>query len=382
MIETHLSRLCFTLLVMVMILLSCIPVSFSNGTDSDNSDSLKTSAHYKNRNTFLPAIGSTPETGVLFGGVVMRQFKPVNSNEQTRSSVVTGSVIYTLKKQAMIGFVPIIFLNDEKWIIEGSYEYSYCPDSFWGIGSRVSDSDELIYKYRHWGIVQSVQKKIGADMFIGPVIKWSKTTIIEYRDLESNLVERPRVPDSDGGITAGFGLLFKWDARNSLLNPTRNHLLSITVSTSPAFAGTTHPYSMGMVDARRYFDFKTNGTSVLAMQVLAMVTSGSPSFMNMPAIGGGNILRGYYYGRYRDKNSTQMQAEFRQHLYGRFGFTLFAATGEVWSDFASFTLSNPKYAGGIGIRFNINKEDTTNLRLDYGVGKGVSGVYLTFGEAF
>jgi hypothetical protein len=47
-----------------------------------------------------------------------------------------------------------------------------------------------------------------------------------------------------------------------------------------------------------------------------------------------------------------------------------------------FFETDPKYAAGVGLRFNLSKNDTTNLRIDYGAGKGVSGLYLTLGEAF
>jgi len=41
-----------------------------------------------------------------------------------------------------------------------------------------------------------------------------------------------------------------------------------------------------------------------------------------------------------------------------------------------------KWSAGAGFRFNINKDDPTNIRIDYGVGRGTSGFYIQFGEAF
>ncbi|MFO7846236.1 MAG: hypothetical protein ACQETF_11190 [Bacteroidota bacterium] len=42
-----------------------------------------------------------------------------------------------------------------------------------------------------------------------------------------------------------------------------------------------------------------------------------------------------------------------------------------------------KWSAGAGFRFNINKDDPTNIRADYGVGRGGgSGFYIQFGEAF
>jgi hypothetical protein len=49
----------------------------------------------------------------------------------------------------------------------------------------------------------------------------------------------------------------------------------------------------------------------------------------------------------------------------------------------NFGLSNTKYAGGAGIRFNFIRRDRVNLRLDYAAGTGsASGFLFAIGEAF
>jgi hypothetical protein len=46
-------------------------------------------------------------------------------------------------------------------------------------------------------------------------------------------------------------------------------------------------------------------------------------------------------------------------------------------------LNNSKYNYGGGIRFLMDKEEHTNLRLDYAVGQdGNKGFYVVFGESF
>ncbi|HKI45837.1 MAG TPA: hypothetical protein VKA08_10955, partial [Balneolales bacterium] len=94
------------------------------------------------------------------------------------------------------------------------------------------------------------------------------------------------------------------------------------------------------------------------------------------------IMRGYYKGRYRDRNAAQAQVAFRQHLTGRFGLCLFAAAGQVWPNIKSIGLKDLKWAAGGGLRFNLNPNDPINLRLDVGFGEHVMGYYLTLGEAF
>ena len=61
---------------------------------------------------------------------------------------------------------------------------------------------------------------------------------------------------------------------------------------------------------------------------------------------------------------------------------IFGGLGEVWPSIDELSLNNLKWAGGGGLRFDLNPGDPTNIRLDFAVGKNTSGLYLTLGEAF
>ena len=65
---------------------------------------------------FLPALGSTPETGFMFGGVVMPQFKIGRSGAETRTSSVLFSGIYTTKNQVLVGLLADLIFPNEEWI--------------------------------------------------------------------------------------------------------------------------------------------------------------------------------------------------------------------------------------------------------------------------
>jgi hypothetical protein len=41
-----------------------------------------------------------------------------------------------------------------------------------------------------------------------------------------------------------------------------------------------------------------------------------------------------------------------------------------------------KFAGGAGLRFQVDKKERVNIRFDMGFGGGQPGYYLTIGEAF
>lgn len=337
---------------------------------------------YRNRVLLLPAIGSSPETGFLFGGVVVPQFKVGSAGNETRSSSIIISAIYTLKNQILTSVLPDIILPREEWVLNGNHFANYFPESYWGVGPYTDEDDEVLVLYTQINLEQSVLRQVEPGLFTGPYLRWSKLYNVKYEDTEGQRITRPDVRGSDGSVSAGVGWISRWDARNNNMTPTQNHYLEFSFLGNPSGLGSTDPYASYQVDARKYFDLTGNRRSVLAFQSIVRLTSGTPPFRDMSMLGGDVINRGYYEGRYRDQNAAQFQAELRQGVIGRFGFTVFAATGEVWDRFEDFSLENYKWTAGAGLRFNVNRDDPTNIRIDFGLGKDTSGFYLQFGEAF
>lgn len=340
-------------------------------------------SEYQNKILFLPALGSTPETGFMFGAVVVPQFKLAGAGEETRSSSLLFSGIYTTKNQILLGLLSDVIFPDERWILNGNYFANYFPDSYWGIGPNTGNSDEHTVLFTQINFEQTVLKKIGRGLFTGPYARWSRVYDLTFEDEDGNKIIPPDLGGADGSTSSGVGWMSRWDLRDSNMTPTKNHYVQISFLINSSELGSSDPYTSYLVDARKYFDLNREGRSVLAFQGLYRTVSGNPPFLDMSKLGGDRIGRGYYNGRYRDLNAAQFQAELRQNIRGRVGFTVFAATGEVWSRYEDFNLESMKWSAGAGFRFNINKDDPTNIRIDYGVGRGgASGFYIQFGEAF
>ena len=110
---------------------------------------------------------------------------------------------------------------------------------------------------------------------------------------------------------------------------------------------------------------------------------GAVPFRELANLGGDKLLRGYYDGRYRDRQLVVAQVELRRQLFWRFNGVLFGGVGQVGNTLADFDEGGLKYTGGAGLRFRFNRRDRLNVRFDYGVGRdGSTGFYFNFGEAF
>lgn len=381
----HTSDFFFKRLLLRDLLLIIFCISFPH-TDvllaQDGETSSEMDSVYHSKFLLLPAIGSSPETGFLFGGIAVPQFKIGDAGPETRSSHILISAIYTLKSQILTSVIPDIILPKEKWMFKGIYFVNYFPESFWGVGPYTKKDNEVLVLYTQVNFEQAVMRQVKPGIFLGPSLRWSKLYNIKYENTDGDRIAPPNVRGSGGNTSVGAGLIARLDQRNSNMTPTRNHFLEVSVLTNPSWLGSTDPYTMYKLDLRKYYGLQGDVNSVLALQSVIELTTGHPPFNDMALLGGDMISRGYYQGRYRDQNAAQLQVELRQHAYGRLGFTLFAGSGEVWDRFENLSFSNYKWSAGAGLRFNLNPQDPTNIRVDFGIGKNTSGFYLQFGEAF
>ena len=118
----------------------------------------------------------------------------------------------------------------------------------------------------------------------------------------------------------------------------------------------------------------------------ASLLGGQSPFYMLPALGDDEIMRGYFNGRYRDRNYTAAQTELRYRISDRLGVVGFIGIGTVYH--ISFDLSQlkPNYGGGVRYFFDVQKGLSASI--DYGLGEQrpgevrQSGLYIRLGEAF
>ena len=96
-------------------------------------------------------------------------------------------------------------------------------------------------------------------------------------------------------------------------------------------------------------------------------------------------MRGYYLGRFRDKNLIAGQVEYRILPFSfskRVGASVFMSIGQVFGDDRSLKWGQFLPAGGAGLRFLIFPEKDIYTRLDMAFTAEGSGIYFFIGEAF
>ncbi|MEO5685073.1 MAG: BamA/TamA family outer membrane protein [Chitinophagaceae bacterium] len=334
----------------------------------------------KNHLLALPVIARSIETSWSFGTAVSGTFHINKKDSAIRTSNLQGLVLYSLKKQFIAAVSGTIYFPGEKFILNEQLSYSFFPDKFWGLGRTTPDSNAESYSFRQFYIYLHGQRSLGGHFFIGALYEYQRLLKVEYQP--GGLFDKQDVPGRHGYQVSGLGASLTFDTRNDAFAPDKGFFVQGSFNHFASFLGSDFTYTNYIIDARSFI--KTYKKQVLAVQAYAFLNNGNVPLRSLASFGGANSMRGYYDGRYRDKDQVVLQAEYRVPVYRRFGAVAFGGIGNVSNNCDYLGVKALKYSYGGGLRIRLTKSERINLRLDYGVSRGgkSQGFYFQLGEAF
>lgn len=337
---------------------------------SNSTDSTEPSGIYP-----LPILFYTPETGTAFGAAAMYLHRVPGF---PRASTITGDVIYTTKKQI------IIELDGDQYFDRGAYrllaylKYQRYPNKYFGIGNNSSSTEEEDYTFKTLYFRGVLYRNVSSRLNAGPALRYEHSSVVETAS--QGALVRGTIPGSRGGTVAAIGGVVNWDSRDNTIAAYSGSLYQLTALLYRSAFGSDFDFTDIQIDARSFHEILPQ--QILAIQASGEFMNGNVPFHYLARFGGAGLLRGYYDGRYRDKQCIALQAEYRIPVWWRFGLAGFAGAAQVADRIGHFGLGRFWLAGGAGIRFAWNPEERVNLRIDYGVGNNSNGLYITVTEAF
>lgn len=350
----------------------------SGGLFSAQNDSTK-----KTRFIILPAFGYTQETGFQYGLTSLTTFN-TGPDTLTRNSSISAIAALTSKKQSIFTVKPDIWSVENKYHYLGELKYKDFPIDFYGIGSNTKEADEERIDQKLIRVAAEVEKKMREGSYTGVNLSYED---YQFADKEAGgLYETsPFIRDKDGGQVLFMGLSQIIDSRNSNIYPTAGTYIKLNYSYAPDFFG-----GANYTGSQLKLNFKTfksyNPKTVVGINVAYQGLPGNNvPFYLLPQLGNDEIMRGYYTGRYRDRNLLAAQAELRYRPIQRIGFVAFAGAG---STYTKLNLNYVKPSYGAGFRYFFDTIKGLSMRMDYAFGekrsgeKRQQGFYLALGEAF
>ena len=341
----------------------------------------------------LPFIAPTvsPEVGFMLIGGGLISFKLDKESKILQRSSVPFSFGYSTNGSANMNVRPNLFFKNDKNRVSGDIWMKDMPDNYWGVGydaaRRPSKPDSTTnYTRNWWQLYLKYVHQFRKNFFAGVLFDYNQT---KATSLSPNMQEDPNIR-KDGTFIRNWsmGLLFQFDSRDITVNAYEGLFLELSSNFYRSKGFEKPNYQIVVMDYRQYKQILRPGRT-LAWQIKSRIGIDDVPWPEMSQLGTPFDLRGYRWGRYRDRSYLFGILEYR-HMFmrktqrkdgsmmSRFGFVGWLASGSVASDFPSFSNWLPN--AGMGLRFEVQKR--MNARLDFGIADDNIAFYISFNEAF
>ena len=331
----------------------------------------------------LPAFAYAQETGAEFGIAATYDFYLDRENLLNRTSNITLISTVTTKSQKKIN------LNADLWTKNNDYHILFelrardWPFNFYGLGNETRKDDEDYLEQILYRAKIDVEKRVASNLYLGVNSSYDN---FKFKDVETGgIFDSNNILGKSGGQYMTFGVSALYDTRDLTTYSNKGIYSRLKYAVAPpVFSESDFTGSLLEADIRAFHPLhkKVN----IAGQIVYRGTYGKEiPFYAMRDLGGDMTMRGYYLGRYKDKNYLATQAELRYRFHPRFGVVGFLGAGSTFSAKHKARFA-PSYGGGIRYFYSI--EHSSSIRLDYAFGEKrtgeerQSGFYLSISEAF
>ena len=183
------------------------------------------------------------------------------------------------------------------------------------------------------------------------------------------------------GVISGFGFKAKFDTRDSNIYPTKGVFIRADYLLYNNRFGSKYNYSKTEFDFRNYF-YIYNKKLLFSYQFYSEFINGNAPIQVLPALGGSNLLRGFFANRFVDNILLTFQPELKIKITNSIWLALFTGVGNVYDSLEDVDLKEIKTATGFGVRIKIKDNPRMNFRIDFAYSNESQGTYFTLMEAF
>jgi hypothetical protein len=328
----------------------------------------------------IPILTSTPETGVRFGGALEYFFNAKEKDSEARGSYIHGQLTYSTLGQFEAKATWQVFTKGEKFVFRGSAGYTTYNDRFWGIGNNtLAENNYLAQDYSRIFLESRTYRLLKNQWYIG--LKLDYNDVYNVVNLRPLSVSEQQVSGINGSKSLGLGPAVLYEGRDFPFSAHKGAFAEFYFARNFSFKNNPYDFNTWFLDLRKYYPLTNNST--LAFQLSSIHTTGNVPLRELPKVGGSVLMRGYFTGRFRDRSFTALQAEYRFHIWRWVYGAAFGSAGLIDDALSSYSTGNLLKAGGLGLRFLVNKKNRMFLRLDYARNSTAGGAYyIRLNEAF
>ncbi len=335
----------------------------------------------------------TPEASLGIGGAMLLSFKMNKQDTVSQRSFLPVGFNISLNKTIVVAGAGTFFFNEDKYRLYMNYSFRNEPSNYFGKGYESIEKTELGANTTrfHKMLLQLNprfvwQAKPG--FFVGGLIDINYTSSKNFNPV---MLEDPYFQKfSHSYLNSGLGIILQYDTRDDVATPGKGVYVSGTGKFYSHIFGGKYDYQILELEYRHFFPL-FHRRSVIGWAAKTQIGFNDIPFTELPMFGSPFDLRGYYWGKYRDRSMMYGLVEYR-HMFGsneayergtfgsKLGFAVWGGAGTIGDTPLDWKKWKLNY--GIGLRIQIQKNK--NFRLDIGREPGSKGLlfYMNMTEAF
>lgn len=300
----------------------------------------------------MPGPFYTPELGLGVGVAVVGMYRPDETDHVSQNSTLSLSGFASSTGAFGIGLDNYSFFADDAWRFYLSGALNDMPTYYWGSGFSAgrNDSDKQKYTSQEFSAKPDLLYRIAANTYLGVGWSFSSVHAASIQDKDKGTLEREKAGTSV--LSSGASATFTYDTRDFVANPRHGQLVNITYTHYAPELGSDTRFDE--LDSRYALYHALDEDNVLAWEVDGRFTQGDVPWNMLPLLGSNNRMRGYYEGRYRDRNVVSTQVEYRRKLDWRNGVIGWLGTGTMGPRASDLGQSRWLPSVGVGYRFEFN----------------------------
>ena len=328
--------------------------------------------------------GYTPELGGVIAGGAFFSFKMDRNDKELERSTIPVSFSYSTNGAIALITKPTLYFKNKVLYFESDVWYKSMPDNYFGVGFKETidkeKSDSTDY-YRDWiWVSPKLFWEFKKDLIIGGGLDFNYT---KGSDEGAGVItDETYLKYNDKPYNVGVSLILRYDSRDMPANTYTGTYAQISSSYFTDLLGSNNNYRIFDFDFRKFIQLGKPG-QLLAIQARARFGVGNVPYGEMSMLGSPKDLRGYLWGRLRDKSMAYSIVEYRHKIYWdgaetKHGLVTWTGVGTIFNEKTETYYAAPNF--GVGYRLDV--QPRISVRLDFGVGKNSNGFYFNFQQAF
>jgi outer membrane protein assembly factor BamA len=356
--------------VITLFFFSLFAFEFVNGQDSTASEKKERSI------AAIPMINYNRTQGIIVGAMVSGFYK-INKKDTVSPASNTGLFgMYTEQKSYALMIFSRLYFAKDRWRVTGAAGVMDINFQVYLEDPALSAGNFYDYATKLNLVMLQVQRNVFNRLYIGPSAALMKS---------KTMFDFPAASGEDSVSISNLnniGYIISNDTRDHVQYPTRGMFVNFKNQFYRSWAGSDYNFERYLITYNQFFKLSHKDDSqILAARVSLNIAAGDVPFEGQSVVGGDDI-RGYSEGRYRNDQIYTVQAEYRWNFYRRWGMVGFAGVASAVEKLADIPDNDILLGVGAGLRFKMLPSQKINIGVDYGVGKDDYSITFRIGESF